>query len=214
MPESGGRRSRYYRNKKETGLSETTETSLSSGGKRKRVPVVYEDDLGMASEKQTVTSETKTPLPLTLILMIVVCTVMFMLMVWSFVRINEYTIDIEDLQDQLDDLKSSRSQLTIQLEQKNNLQEIQDYAVNVLGMVKIEQLAKKYITVDKEDMIVVLDDNRKVPVPETTVAPETAADDGTSSDTAEETAETAETAYAETFETEPPLNVAETSPEG
>ena len=117
MPESGGRRSRYYRNKKETGLSETTETSLSSGGKRKRVPVVYEDDLGMASEKQTVTSETKTPLPLTLILMIVVCTVMFMLMVWSFVRINEYTIDIEDLQDQLDDLKSSRSQLTIQLEQ-------------------------------------------------------------------------------------------------
>ena len=81
-------------------------------------------------------------------------------------------------------------------------------------LAKIEQLAKKYITVDNEDMIVVLDDNRKVPVPETTVAPETAEDDGTSSDTAEETAETAETAYAETFETEPPLNVAETSPEG
>ena len=215
MAETGGRRSRYYRNKKETGLSEAGETSLGAPRKRKRVRVEYDDDLGGASDKQTVTSSSKSPMPVTAILMIFVCTVMFMLMVWSFVRINEYTVDIEDLQDRLDILKSSRSQLTIQLEQKNNLQEIQEYAVNVLGMVKIDQLAKKYITVDKEDAIVVFDESRKVQAPETAAADETGAADETAADGGTDvTAETeAPVNIAETLppaETEAPVNIAET----
>lgn len=216
MAENGGRRSRYYRNRKETGLTKAGGTSLGApaeGGKR--LPVEYDDDLGSASEKQTVTSSGKTPMPIGAILMIFVCTVMFMMMVWSFVRINEYTVEIEGLQDRLDTLKSSRSQLTIQLEQKNNLQEIQEYAVNVLGMVKIDQLAKKYITVDKEDAIVVFDESRKVPAPETAAADETGAPDETAADGgADVTAETdAPVNIAETLptaETEAPVNIAET----
>ena len=217
MAETGGRRSRYYRNKKETGLSEAGGTSLGAPRKRKRVRVEYDDDLGGASDKQTVTSSSKSPMPVTAILMIFVCTVMFMLMVWSFVRINEYTVDIEDLQDRLDSLKSSRSQLTIQLEQKNNLQEIQEYAVNVLGMVKIDQLAKKYITVDKDDKIVVFDESRRIPAPETTaesetdVPEETGGSDAETGDSGTGAGETA--APAEVLETEPPVNVAETAPD-
>ena len=102
-----------------------------------------------------------------------------------------------------------------QLEQKNNLQEIQEYAVNVLGMVKIDQLAKKYITVDKEDAIVVFDESRKVPAPETAAADETGAPDETAADGGTDvTAETeAPVNIAETLppaETEAPVNIAET----
>ena len=223
MTDNGGRRSRYYRNKSSTGLSERGENSLGRTRGIKKLPVEYVDDLGnsRADSSQTVTSDRKSPMPVTVILMIVVCTVMLMMMVWSFVRINEYTIDIENLQDELDGLKSSRSSLTIQLEQKNNLQEIQDYAVNVLGMVKLDQLAKKYITVDKEDKIEVLDENRRIPAPET--EPETEAPDQTSladdTESAQETQPAAVTAApaeivtgaAEVASaTEPPVNIAET----
>ena len=212
MTQNGGRRSRYYRGDKSTGLSVSGEKSVGRTRTGRRLPSEYVDDLGSSNDdnRQTVKSNRHSPMPVSVIIMIAVCTVMFMMMVWSFVRINEYTVDIENLQDRLDSLKSSRSQLSIMLEQKNNLQEIQEYAVNVLGMVKIDQLAKKYITVDKDDMIVVLDENRKIAAPETTAAPEETAETGETGEASAENNEPEITAAQETFETEPPVNIAET----
>lgn len=221
MTDNGGRRSRYYKNRSSTGLAARGENPLSEKRTGKKPPVEYLDDIGNSREpgNYTITSDRKSPMPVTLILMIIVCTVMLMIMVWSFVRINEYTIDIENLQDELDGLKSSRSSLTIQLEQKNNLQEIQEYAVNVLGMVKLDQLAKKYITVDKEDRIEVLDENRRIPAPETepetdaseeTEATGETAENGEAAETASPTAEIVTGAVEEAAATEPPVNIAET----
>ena len=39
---------------------------------------------------------------------------------------------------------------------------IEEYATNVLGMVKIDQLTKKYITVEVEDKIEVVDENNTI----------------------------------------------------
>ena len=67
-----------------------------------------------------------------------------------------------------------------------------------------------YITVDKDDMIVVLDENRKIAAPETTAAPEETAETGETGEASAENNEPEITAAQETFETEPPVNIAET----
>ncbi len=180
---------------------------------RKKLSPVFVDDLAGSAEN-TITSDKKSPLPITVIFMTLLCTALFMVMVASYVRINEYTVEIEQLQSRLEKLKNERSDLSIELEQKNNLQEIQDYAVNVLGMVKIDRLAKKYITVEVEDKIEVLDKKHQ---PTTDIfggsLAETETTEETDSESDSETTEASD--ESEGFETasEPLVNIAETQEE-
>ncbi|HHX53635.1 MAG TPA: hypothetical protein GX704_01890 [Clostridiales bacterium] len=188
--------------------------SLSEQPKpKKRLSAVYVDDLA-GSADNTITSDRKSPLPITVIFMTLLCTALFMVMVASYVRINEFTVEIEQLQSRLDKLKNERSDLSIQLEQKNNLQEIQDYAVNVLGMVKIDKLAKKYITVEVEDKIEVLDKKHQpltdifggsLEEPETSEETEMTTETETETETTEASVETEATDTV----SEPLVNIAE-----
>ena len=195
-----------------------TNRSLSLSGQpkpKKKLSSVYVDDLAGSAEN-TITSDRKSPLPITVIFMTLLCTALFMVMVASYVRINEFTVRIEQLQSSLEKLKNERSDLSIELDQKNNLQEIQEYAVNVLGMVKIDKLAKKYITVEVEDKIEVLDKKHQPmtdifggSLEETETSSET--DETAESETETETAEAQqETEAAETGVPEPLVNIAET----
>lgn len=93
------------------------------------------------------------PFPTTAIFLAVVCTLLFMVMLISFVNINEITIKIDELETKVSELSEQEKELVLQLEKKNDLRVIEDYAKNVLGMVKIDQLAKKYIKVEVYDKI-------------------------------------------------------------
>lgn len=110
----------------------------------------------------TVNSQKVIPFPTAFIFMTLIATLLFMCMIMSYVRINEYTIGIETLESQKSDLASQVKELTLELEKKNNLKVIEEYATNVLGMVKIDQLTKKYITVEVEDKIEVVDENNTI----------------------------------------------------
>jgi len=83
-------------------------------------------------------------------------------MVWSFVQINEETIRIESLERELKAAVAEEKELTLRLEEKNDLKKIEEYAKTQLGMVQIDQLAKKYISVTSADKIEVLDEDQKV----------------------------------------------------
>ncbi|MCL2518613.1 MAG: hypothetical protein FWF15_08630 [Oscillospiraceae bacterium] len=93
------------------------------------------------------------PFPTAIICMAIIATILFCFLIMSYVNINEYTINNEKLTFQLDNSLKQQKELTLELEKKNNLREIERYAKDILGMVKIDQLRKKYISIKNEDKI-------------------------------------------------------------
>ena len=107
---------------------------------------------------RTVKSKEKKPFPLGAVVIVTICTVLLMLTVLSYVHINEYTVEVADLKAELTSLVKDKKDLTLELEKKNDMLEIERYASENLGMVKADQLTKKHITLENEDKIEVIED--------------------------------------------------------
>lgn len=105
---------------------------------------------------RTVESKEKKPFPLGAVVIVTICTVLLMVTVLSYVHINEYTVEVADLKAELTSLEKDKKELTLELEKKNDMLEIERYAQENLGMVKSDQLTKKHITLQSEDKIEVV----------------------------------------------------------
>ncbi len=106
---------------------------------------------------ETVKSSTKRPFPVGAVVMVTVCTLLLMFTVMSYVQINEYTIEVALLRGELTELADEKKELTLALEEKNDMLELEAYATEKLGMVKSDQLTKKHITLDQEDKVEVVE---------------------------------------------------------
>ncbi len=69
--------------------------------------------------------------------------------------ITTYTTKIANEETQITRLESEKSYLEFTLESRMTLSEIEDYAVNTLGMVKMDSAQKKYVELESENAIVV-----------------------------------------------------------
>ncbi len=105
---------------------------------------------------RTIKAPKRSPFPIAVVFMSIISTVLFMYMIFNMVQINEVTQDISSMQSQLSNLKTEANELTLELEKKNDLNAIEEYAVNVLGMVKMDQLPKKYVSIDNEEKVEVV----------------------------------------------------------
>ena len=106
---------------------------------------------------KTVKSEKKKPFPMTALFMAILCTGLLMFMVVSYVQINEYTVEVASLRSELNDMVDQDKELSLALEKKNDMLEIERKA-GELGMVKVDQLTKKHIALSQEDKIEVIED--------------------------------------------------------
>ncbi len=104
----------------------------------------------------TVIDTTKKAFPLTTILLSVICTVLMLFMIINYVKINEYTIVVSKLKSEISDLADEKKTLSAELDKKNDLELIEDIAKNELGMVKLEEIDKRYVTIDAEDSVEVI----------------------------------------------------------
>ena len=132
-------------------------TSGGGNAPAARRRTVHRDPQVIVREKKikvrTVRAHERRRVPLGLIASVVLCTVLFMVMLWTFVLVNEETVRLEKLEREYRTVSAEEKELTLQLELKNNLREIEEYATQKLGMVQIDQLAKKYISVSSVDKI-------------------------------------------------------------
>lgn len=108
----------------------------------------------------TVKAVTYIPMPVAIIVLAVIFTSLFMLIIFSFVNINEFTIKNDALEIKISKLEKEYKELSLSLERKNNLREIERYAKEELGMVKLDQLEKQYITINNQDKIEVIDNKK------------------------------------------------------
>lgn len=75
--------------------------------------------------------------------------------------ITAYGSDITRVNAEITELESEKSYLEFTLESRMSLDEIEKYAVNNLGMVKMEVGQKKYVELESENKITVADSSVK-----------------------------------------------------
>lgn len=75
--------------------------------------------------------------------------------------ITAYGSDITRVNAEITELESEKSYLEFTLESRMSLDEIEKYAVNNLGMVKMEAGQKKYVELESENKITVADSSVK-----------------------------------------------------
>ena len=73
--------------------------------------------------------------------------------VYTNSQITEITTNIAAVQNQITELESEKAYLNFTLESRMSLNEIEDYAVNVLGMVKMDSTQVEYIEIESENMV-------------------------------------------------------------
>jgi len=122
-----------------------------------------------AKRVHTIVAAERKPFPLLTTIMVIAATTLFLAMISGYVRINEFSKSIEEMRVELNTLEAEKKDLTLQLEEKNDLRVIEEYATEVLGMVQSDQNAKKFITVTAEDTIEVLDEYGDVAEPRKTM---------------------------------------------
>ncbi|MBQ7284542.1 MAG: hypothetical protein IJW74_06840 [Oscillospiraceae bacterium] len=93
------------------------------------------------------------------ILSIAVIVSMIIGIIYTNSQITEITTNISDVQSQITELESEKAYLEFTLESRMSLNEIEDYAVNVLGMVKMDSTQVEYIEIESENKVEFSGDN-------------------------------------------------------
>ena len=95
------------------------------------------------------------PLPISVIGYMLVFAAIAAFLVLGNSRINEATLKADALKSEIA-LETERSyELSSAINQRKDMAYIEDYAENVLGMVKSTDVAKRYVSISGEDKIVV-----------------------------------------------------------
>ncbi|MBE6608466.1 MAG: hypothetical protein E7633_07910 [Ruminococcaceae bacterium] len=71
----------------------------------------------------------------------------------EYVLINEYSSDIADMKNMINELSEEKSYYVSQIEKKNNMIDIEKYASGELGMMSGGEVEKEYIIIEGEDSI-------------------------------------------------------------
>ncbi len=89
---------------------------------------------------------------------LIVITFFAMMLISSFTLLNEYTLELGEMRDELNTLKQTENKLSVELNKKNDLLKIEEYAQGKLGMVSEEAINSEYIEGDVSDRIEVYHD--------------------------------------------------------
>lgn len=105
-------------------------------------------------ELKTITAPRRESFPLPILVLAIICAGLFAYMIYNYVLINEHTNVLADLRAEISTLSADINDLNAKLDQKNDLTLIERAAREEYGMVSIDEIEKRYITMDFGDVIV------------------------------------------------------------
>lgn len=91
------------------------------------------------------------PFPFGIVFTALFCTGLIMVVLFAYMRLNEYTNTLSYLSYQLSGLRSETNTLQAELVRREDLLSIEQTAAEILGMVKTDVLTKRYVTIENED---------------------------------------------------------------
>ncbi|MBO5110666.1 MAG: septum formation initiator family protein [Clostridia bacterium] len=104
-------------------------------------------------EEATRLRNAKASFPIATITLTIICTLLAMIMVYSFTQKHEATADLAALQATVAQLSAENKELSLALEEKDNLTLIEQLARNEYGMVGEEELPKRYLSLSTSDYV-------------------------------------------------------------
>lgn len=96
----------------------------------------------------------RAPFPFTAVMMLSIFTLMVMVLVYSFAQNYELSSEINTLEAQQRALAAQEQELTLQLEERNDIRLIEDIAINEIGMVKGDLVENRFVTVSGGNRVV------------------------------------------------------------
>ena len=101
----------------------------------------------------------KKPFPVSFVFYSVVLSLVFCFLIYNYSIINSMSYENESIQDEIELLSQENEQLSILLDKRNDLNYIEEYAINELGMVKSTDVVKQYVSLSGSDNVVVTQEN-------------------------------------------------------
>lgn len=101
---------------------------------------------------RTIRSAEKAPFPVGVLFACVLCAVMFMYIIYNSIQLNEVQKNVNALKNELSEQTVAKKELELRLERKNDLIAIEKRAKE-LGMVRMDELTKYYVTITPEEKI-------------------------------------------------------------
>ncbi len=96
------------------------------------------------------------PVSKSLVLSVILCTVMLMTVLFTYSSYTQVRADVEVLKAEKQELLAEREHLQSLLAVRDDIREIEDYATNVIGMVKSDYVETRYVSVADGERIEVL----------------------------------------------------------
>ncbi len=100
---------------------------------------------------ETLADTESKPFPFLTVGMVLLCTLSVMAVLFAFMRLNEYTNALSAKTYQLSTLRNEANALQAEVVRREDLLSIEQIASEILGMVKVDVLTKKYVTIENED---------------------------------------------------------------
>ena len=104
----------------------------------------------------TVRKKEKTPFPIAIVFSSIILTALLLFLMMNYAEINKYNSENAELTTKITDMKGELNKLSVKLDKKIDLTEIERKATQDFGMVKIESLEHHRVTlpsVDRSEII-------------------------------------------------------------
>ena len=118
----------------------------------------------------TIEAKERYSFPMAIIATALAFTVLILAIVTTSVRISEITTENSALQRQYDALIADENKLRMELEVRDDLRTVEEYAKNEYGMVKQDQVERYYLRTYNADRIELIEDEQPVEESTTTLA--------------------------------------------
>ncbi len=140
-----------------TGRREDASVSLGDlsreTGRIKKKSSTRKKKAAQQKKLRIVTTASAHSIPLLSLVVACIATAMLFFIVYNVVTLNEMTLRVSASQSQLTELIKTEKELSLKLEMKNDLLDIERIATEEYGMVKNDKVVKQYINIEGEDKI-------------------------------------------------------------
>ena len=140
------------RNEKRSGRSPFALEIINPSKPVKQMPEI--NPVTPAEQVSTVSVDKKASFPFTIIILALICTLLFAYIIYNYVLIYERTSVVADLRAEISTLSADVNDLNAKLEMKNDLGVISELALYDYGMVSVDEVEKRYVSIDFKDVII------------------------------------------------------------
>lgn len=114
---------------------------------------------GVFENEESEANETRVkavPISKSFIVSVVLCTVMLMVVLFTYSSYTQLSTNVEDLKEEQAQLMAEREHLKGLVAVRDDIREIEDYATNVIGMVKSDYVETRHVSVADGERIEVI----------------------------------------------------------